>query len=812
MPHPERNRRPPFDLIPTATFLIDSHGDVAGWSQEAQNLLGYPAKDVLGAPGSGLLVLGADVAVPWADGMPGETPTRRDDVVRARHRDGRIVTLGVRSTPVVTPDRSWRWQVAALDLGDVPWWDTSHSVLTRFLTRSPYGIAVLDPELRYVWLNRTLEDMAGVTMAERVGRRMGEVLPGLSPDQVERQMRSVLDSGVPVLDFEYTGYVPADPDRKHTFSTSFMRLDDHQGRVMGLCYMGVDVTERRRTRERLTLLTDAGTRLGATLDLTTTAEELTAIAVPRLADFAVVDLLEPVLTGEEPKALTPDSPSLLRRMAHASHHDGTPEAVTELGRAPRYPASSPMVRCLTEGSAVLHRRLDPSASDWLAEDAERQDSVTRWGLRSLIVVPVRARGTVLGLATFVRTGDGDLFDDEDLTLAEDLVSRAAVCLDNARRYTRERSTALALQQSLLPGSLPPQDAVDVAYRYLPESDGAVGGDWFDVIPLSGARVALVVGDVTGHGLDSAAAMGRLRTAVHTLSDLDLPPDELLARLDDVVLRLVDEETADGSVRGAASAAMGTTCLYAVYDPTSRHCTMARAGHIPPTVVMPDGQLLVPEMPACPPLGVGALPFESAEFDLPPGSTLVLFTDGLLDALSDDYDTARELLGSALSFPADSPAAVCDHVMAAIPSRRRRDDIALLVARTRELGADQVAEWSIGSDPALVAGARARATETLAAWDLDHLAFTTELFVSELVTNAIRHATGPITLRLIRHSVLVCEVADGSSTSPRLKHARTTDEGGRGLFLIAQMAHRWGTRYTPTGKVIWAEQQLAPPVW
>jgi anti-sigma regulatory factor (Ser/Thr protein kinase) len=379
---------------------------------------------------------------------------------------------------------------------------------------------------------------------------------------------------------------------------------------------------------------------------------------------------------------------------------------------------------------------------------------------------------------------------------------------DALRYAREHAAAVALQRSLLPHQLPGQTAVEVASHYRPADESAgVGGDWFDVIPLSGARVALVVGDVVGHGLHAAATMGRLRTAVHTLAGLDLPPDELLARLDDLVIRLTDEE--DTAAATAGPAVLGATCLYAVYDPVSRKCTLARAGHPPPAIVSPGGTVVFPDLPAGPPLGLGGLPFEADEIELPEGSLIALYTNGLVEARARDVDAGLVLLGTALAH-ADQPLDdIREGVIEALLPEHPDDDVALLLARTRTLTADQVASWDLPADFAVVALARAYAARQLAAWGFGAVSFTTELLVSELVTNAIRYATEPIRLRLIRDRTLICEVSDGSSTSPRLRHARASDEGGRGLFLVAQFTQRWGARYTTGGKTIWAEQSLRP---
>jgi serine phosphatase RsbU (regulator of sigma subunit)/anti-sigma regulatory factor (Ser/Thr protein kinase) len=433
-----------------------------------------------------------------------------------------------------------------------------------------------------------------------------------------------------------------------------------------------------------------------------------------------------------------------------------------------------------------------------------------------MAVPLSARGITLGVAVFARHRRPESFGEDDLLLAQEITARAAVSIDNARRYTRERETAVALQRTLLPQRLPRQAAVDVAFRYLPTAGRAgVGGDWFDVIPLSSARVALVVGDVVGHGIHASATMGRLRTAVRTLADVDVPPDELLTHLDDLVLRLSTDSDADSGPRAdrsdqAAESAggFGATCLYAVYDPVSRVCTLARAGHPPPAVVSPEGTVEFLDVPAGPPLGLGGLPFETAEYTLPEGSLLALYTDGLIESRDQDIDEGLTRLRKALAQSTANLDDLCDTVLDTLPPERRTDDIALLIARTHALDTHHVATWDLPAAAAVVARARTLATDQLATWGLDDAAFVTELVVSELVTNAIRHAEPPIQLRLIHDRNLICEVTDASSTAPHLRRARTYDEGGRGLLLVAQLTQGWGTRQTDTGKTIWAEQGVS----
>nr|WP_237314116.1 SpoIIE family protein phosphatase [Streptomyces sp. AMCC400023] len=557
-------------------------------------------------------------------------------------------------------------------------------------------------------------------------------------------------------------------------------------------------------RRRLELLHDAGVRIGTTLDVTRTAEELAEVAVPRFADFAAVDLPVSVLLGDEPEPLGPGT--RLRRVALSAVHEES--HLYEVGDPVRYVPSTPQARSWETGRSVLEPVL-AEAGGWLAQDPARLERALAAGIHSLITVPLRARGATLGVVSFYRSEQPAPFEDDDLSLAQELVGRAAICIDNARRYTREHNTALALQRSLLPRGRPEQSAVDVAYRYLPAQAG-VGGDWFDVIPLSGARVALVVGDVVGHGLHAAATMGRLRTAVHNFCALDLPPDELLTHLDDLVGRLDRGEGWAVENTHEDSGIVGATCLYAVYDPVSRHCALTRAGHPLPAVVAPDGTVEFVDLPSGPPLGLGGMPFETIELELAEGSQLVLYTDGLVEDRHRDIDTGLDMLRTVLARPDRAPEDTCEAVLDALLPARPCDDVALLVARTNTLGPERVAQWDLPSDPAVVSRAREAVTGQLAAWGLDELAFTTELVASELVTNAIRHATGPVQLRLLRDRALICEVYDGSGTSPRLRRARTEDEGGRGLFLVAQLTERWGTRYTPDGKTIWTEQPLPRP--
>ncbi|WP_217140360.1 SpoIIE family protein phosphatase/ATP-binding protein [Streptomyces sp. AC627_RSS907] len=682
------------------------------------------------------------------------------------------------------------------------------ALVSRRLLRQTHGLGPHEMTRMYEHHDAVLHSVReGVLIAGGEGRLL------LANDEARRLLdlpadaegRHVLDLGLPADTAELLASQKAATDEVHLVKDRLLAVNqrptDVRGGPAGSVATLRDSTELRAlsgraetARERLDMLYDAGVGIGTSLDVTRTAEELAELAVPRFADFVSVDLYDAVLAGGQPEGAT-----RLSRAALGGIREDAP--LYPVGPGIHYAPSTPHGRALSTGRPVLEARLG-RARDWRAQDLERTAQVMEFGIHSLITVPLRAGTLVLGVVGFWRSDKPEPFDEDELALAEELVARAAVSIDNARRYTREHNMAVTLQRSLLPRRMPDQNALDVAYRYLPAQAG-VGGDWFDVLPLSGARVALVVGDVVGHGLHAAATMGRLRTAVHNFTALDLPPDELLSLLDELVGRIDQDESADES----SAPVTGATCLYAIYDPVSRACVLARAGHPPPALIHPDGRVEFPEVTAGPPLGLGGLPFETTELRLAEGSRLVLYTDGLVEDRQHDIDVGLEQLRRALETAGESPEETCRSVLDARLPERPGDDIALLVARTHALGPGRVAEWAVPSDPAAVGEVRARVTRRLTEWGLDDLAFTTELILSELVTNAIRYGGETVHVRVLRDRSLVCEVFDSSSTSPHLRYAAMTDEGGRGLFLVAQLAERWGTRYTPAGKVIWAEQPI-----
>ncbi|MER6562692.1 SpoIIE family protein phosphatase [Streptomyces sp. NPDC001027] len=801
-----RSARDVVDKMLTARAIVDEHGTVTGWSDGAERLLGYAAAQILGSSAVSLLAEGprTDDLVPFSE------LSRWRGTLALRHSDGHRLEAKVIAHHRTPDDGAHDWLLVSAVRAPYLDSDAETLVWLGFLDSPCCATSVYDKDLRLHQSNRSSQGALGLNDQDMHGLRMSDVLADPVAEEVERRMLQALETGVPQY-LEHYARAPGEI-REHAWATCFYRLEDPDGHVLGVASTGHDMTEQYWARKRLQLIAEASTRIGSTLDVTRTAQELADVAVPELADFLTVDLLASLddLPEQPPGAARISGSPTLRRIAHQSVHPGTPEAVIAPGEVEEYPEDSPPAESLRSGRAALYRVTDPAIAGWIAEDPLRASRTRNFGFHSVMTVPLSARGTTLGLVVFARHRRPEPFQQDDLVLAEELAARAAICIDNARRYTRERATAVTLQRSLLPQGLPEQAAVEVASRYLPAGSRAgVGGDWFDVIPLSGARVALVVGDVVGHGIHASATMGRLRTAVRTLADIDLPPDELLTHLDDLVGRLATEAEATQRTagHGEPSGDVGSTCLYAVYDPVSRRCTFARAGHPLPVMVAPDGSVNMLDLPAGPPLGLGGLPFEAMETELPEGSLLALYTDGLIESRDYDIDVSVSRLCQALGSPAASLDAVCDTVLDTMLPERPSDDIALLIARTHALNADRVAVWDVAPDPAAVADARKNAVGQLKEWGLTNAAFVTELIVSELVTNAIRHAAPPIQLRLIHERSLICEVSDASNTAPHMRRARTYDEGGRGLLLVAQLTQRWGTRPTAQGKTIWAEQRV-----
>ncbi|MGN9781383.1 SpoIIE family protein phosphatase [Nonomuraea sp. ZG12] len=662
---------------PTAVLVIDTRGDVIGWTPGAEELLGYRAAEVLNR--SGALLIMPERAAAWDAEYGGQETW--SGFAEFRHRDGTRILGHVEGTRLVTPGEEPAWLVAVTP-ATAGASGRAYSWVEPLIRRTPVAMAIWDHDLRCVWLNTAAERLRTVFPWYRLGRSLTEPLPGTHTEAMQETARQVLASGVPHLDRE-TRWTSPDRREDRTLSTSLFRLEGVDGRSLGVCTLTMDISHSR-SRDRLALLREASVRIGSTLDVRKTAQELADLAVPVLADYVTVDLAESVFPHAEPLqrlAATEMSIPVFRRAGVASIHDGNPESLWPLGQAVFVPPSSPFTEVLSSGRAHFEPVLNTSSGTWLEQDPDRAAVIHDTGMHTLIIVPLQARGDILGVAVFVRTDNQESFTRDDLILAEELGARAALSLDNARQYTRERTAALALQRNLLPSNLTGGDAVDVVSHYLPsDAHDGVGGDWFDAIPLRDGRVALVVGDVTGHGINAAATMGRLRTAVRTLAYLGLPPDELLAHLDDLVVRLAEEDAGPDGFPDAA----GATCLYAVYDPATRCCTMAAAGHPPPATVTPSGAVTFHRPPSGTPIGLGLGSYGSLDLELAEGSLIALYTDGLIETREADIEAGIDRLGGVLARAAALPLdRICRTIIRGmVGDTGAEDDVALLVARTR----------------------------------------------------------------------------------------------------------------------------------
>ncbi|MER5641488.1 SpoIIE family protein phosphatase [Kitasatospora sp. NPDC002227] len=558
----------------------------------------------------------------------------------------------------------------------------------------------------------------------------------------------------------------------------------------------VALEEAHTAQQRLALLNEASTRIGTTLDLQRTAQELVEVVIPRFADFVTVDLLETVMDGEEPGPIPQDGPALLRAVAVGEINSdivmaGAADAVGEPTRSAKLYAES-----LRSGRSILVAEVDEAALHRIVASPDRVEPSLEAGVHSYIMVPLLARGVVLGGAEFIRTANPEPFNAADVALAEELAARAAVCIDNARLYRRERDTAVTLQRSLLPQEVHRSLGLEIAYRYLPSSVvSEVGGDWFDVVPLSGGRVALIVGDVMGHGIRAAATMGQLRTVARTLITMDIDPVRVMRRLDEAASAVGEGQFA--------------TCVCVVYDPLDRSCTACSAGHLPPVVATADGTAQLLELPAGAPLGIGGVPFESVRFSLPEDGILVLYTDGLVERRGQDLDEGLEVLRRTVADRRPTLEQTCDAVLDTLGAHSGPDDIAVIMARVHPVESYQLAVLPLADDLAMVGHARRFTRTTLDSWGLGGLTDLAELLTSELITNALTHAGAPTELRLFRNRVLTIEVADVDSHPPTLRRAQDSDEGGRGMHLVNELAHRWGSRSTTDGKVVWYELEIPP---
>ncbi|GGR55331.1 MULTISPECIES: SpoIIE family protein phosphatase [Streptomyces] len=802
-----------YDYIRVASFSIGPGGLVDQWSLRAEQLFGIPADRAVGMDPIEAFVdpdlreRGQRKMAEILDGREwtGVVPFRMPD--RPDGTRGEEGLAEVYVMPTHTAEGEKAAVCIVVDVRTLRSIETDLAASQAIFGQSPFGFLLIDTDLRVRRANERFASIFGGTPDDHRGKGVHDYLPRPEAERVSATLRRVLETGESITDMHVTGYVPGSEERRH-WSINLYRVHSGSGRPIGVAWLGTDITARRAAareaaaaRRNLALLNEAGARIGNSLDLETTARELLDVVVPGFCDLATVDLYQGLLAGDETPPGHADGSAELRRVAFASAVSGAPFSSAgkpvDVGAVHHFPFHSPCAEALR----TARPQRVPAEEGGLVQ--------------STLAVPMVAHDTVVGLAQFARTKGSEPFGDRDRDLAVELAARAAVCIDNARLYRREHERALILQRSLLPPGDPEASGLDIACRYLPGNAATeVGGDWFDVIELPGHRTALVVGDVMGRGLRAAVAMGELRTAVRTLALLDLEPAEVLSALDEIARGLGTPGGIQQATRTARqprdadlSEVYLATCVYAVYDSVTRRCTFANAGHLPPVLVEPGEPALMLDVPPGMPLGVGGEPFEEVEVELPEGALLALYTDGLVESRDHPLDEGLQAFIGALTDPCRPLEDVCDHVLSTLDTHHGEDDIALLMARVQGLPADSVGDWTLPREPRSVGRAREYARDRLQSWDLEPLIDTTELLVSELVTNALRYGEGEIRLRLLLDRTLVCEVWDSGLVQPRRRRARDTDEGGRGLQLVGLLSAAWGSRRTPRGKTVWFELPL-----
>ncbi|WP_164784854.1 ATP-binding SpoIIE family protein phosphatase [Streptomyces griseoviridis] len=796
--------------VPLAVVVVDRDGLVSHWSRGARRLFGVTKEQAVGQTAVDLL--------PVAGALPEEDETSPYGAYGSYDGLGPGLdgSLGARfSYPAAGRARL---TVPGRDRVDVLWW------AYPLVGPGPERLLVLaadtaglchddgrDPAHERIAPGFALHtDFDG---ADELARRLPDILPSMSVGEGARIVAQVLELGYPVIEFSQNELVPVTPDwgvprrverrarREQAARAAAEGLDggpDHPWGAGAEDAEDAEDLEYAAVREHLEFLNDVSARIGTSLDLARTIAEVSRAVVPRFTDVAGTYLREQVVAGEGFPEGVPDTTTLWHRVA-VEHTDepGRWEDVVPVGEAMPFPAHTPFFQCMTSGEPVLVPRVTEEMGHAIAAQFEKRDIRPLINGRSMLVVPLKARTVVLGFMILLRHPERAVFTDMDRVTGAELAARAGLVLDNARMYTYQENVAETLQDSMLPHIPARMAGCDIATRYLPGTLlGRVGGDWFDAVKLPGARTALVVGDVMGHGLNSAAMMGQLRTAVATMAALDLPPVQLLRNLDDLALRLGDGYLA--------------TCLYAVYDPIAGELLLANAGHIPPVLVRADdGRSELLDLPTGAPVGVGGVPFETVRVPVAPGDRLVMCTDGLVEMRGEDIGVGLATLCESAAHPAASMDDACDTIIRALNTRGgRKDDVALLMARLNGLAPEAVAEWRFPPDPVEVGRARAAVRERLHEWGLDRLAEPAALMVSELVTNAVRHSHhGPVVLRLVRGDTLLCEVDDDDSELPSLRNAGPDDESGRGLRVVSALAREWGTSRTATGKSVSFELTL-----
>jgi PAS domain S-box-containing protein len=735
---------------------------------------------------------------------------------------------------------------------------------SAILEALPEPVIVTDLRGQVLRWNPAAEQLLGWSAADAVGHNWLELGISLAASaEIQELTRSVRHGKT------WEGSFPITSRQGRTLLARFraapLWADNDgvsEGSVVGIVATASDLLGPRyaqqRTAMRVTLLSRAGMLLGTSLDTGRTLAAIAELLVPSFADHCVVDLLDEA--QRLCRAVTVHADDPLPASARAGHLD---ESSGVLGDPVDYPPEHPCARALATGRPAIARGTalreryagDPDTERMLALNAH-----------ALIAVPLLGPSGVKGvLAVAASDGQRD-YDASDIELLEELAARAGLALENASLYDRERRLALTLQHSLLPETLPVIDGLEIAVGYDPAAESVVGGDVYDVVPLSAGRVGIVIGDVQGRGPHAAAVMGQLRAALRALALIDMEPAQLLSKLDELV-------------RGLNEALL-VTCVYAVYDPFTRRCILANAGHPPPLLAGVDGCFPM-EVPPDVPLGVGGVTFHDHVFTVPPGDTVVLYTDGVVERRDQPVDQGVRALCATLEELPRDPRLVCRATLRAAAGPAD-DDEAVLAMRTSEADLP-MSQLVLPGRAEAVSTARQHTREVLTSWGLHAPIEQAELLVSELVTNAVRHAAKPhpqqkttfsdddeldafldqfldpyepenaeavdgelvaahaggdglaggtpapglidelklldeppgpdpsrrIELTLRRgENALWIEVYDPDVRLPRLRMATENDEGGRGLYLVETLSRRWGARQTRTGKLVWFELPLS----
>ncbi|WP_269858896.1 ATP-binding SpoIIE family protein phosphatase [Streptomyces sp. RPT161] len=796
---PEPTSTPP-GRIPLAVVVMDGDGLVSHWSSGARRLLGTARDEAVGRPGVDLLP------------VTGALTAQEEDGDRAGPE------LDVSLSDMTSYPTAGRAHLSDAQGGpvDVLWWayplagPGPERLLVLMADAARLGVDECADGGRARPLERVSPGFALHTEfpgADLLGERLPDILPNMGPAGSSRIVSQVLELGYPVMEISQYERVPVTPDwGVPRYLERRAKLRQRHEVPAATPDVPAAVTSRddaldlehAAVRERLEFLNEVSGRIGSSLDLERTIREVTSAAVPRFADFAGTHLRAEVLAGEGFPDGPPDVTTIWHRV-WVEHNDepGRWDDTVPVGEAMAFPEHTPFFQCMVTGEPVLIPLISDELGDRIAAQFEKRDLRPLINGRSILIVPLKARHVVLGFMVLLRRGDRSAFNDMDRATGAEMAARAGLVLDNARMYTHQESVAETLQDRMLPRISPRMPGCDVATRYLPGTRlGRIGGDWFDTIRLPGSRMALVVGDVMGHGLNSAAMMGQLRTAVQTMAALDMPPAQLLRHLDDLAQRLGEHYLA--------------TCLYAVYDPVESDLLIANAGHIPPVLVRAeDGRSELLQLPTGAPIGVGGVPFETVRVPVAPGDRLLLCTDGLVEVRGQDIGTGLAALCETAAHPAASMTDACDAIIRALnPVGGRKDDVALLMARLNGIPRSDVATWTLAPRAGEVARARQLTRETLRRWDLEQACETAEFLVGEVVTNAVRHArTQSVELRLVRADALLCEVSDDDQAVPVLLGTGPDDEYGRGLRLVDRLSRKWGTSRRAHGKTVWFEQPL-----